>query len=385
MNITTTIDEVQYAASICLKCGCCTYSDWPDNHPICPIFYRDECFTHGGGGFMSIVACMGEEKLAMDERIAGLAYACSSCLGCDSRCTVIKAHKPQVDMLDMVRLLRYEAVKKEMVPEGFVADLYREVKAKGDLGDKNSLTLFKKAKSDKADNLVYAQCVHTPAQKEIYTAVAALLEKIGKSVGVYAENGCCGSTLYDLGFWDELKPLMQANWEKMKAVKEKNFVFINPHCQEFITKRYPENFEGDTEIKQQHISELVADALKSGKIKSRKNNAVKVSYHDPCYLGRGMGIYDAPREVLTRLKGVELVEMPRNRKASYCCGAKATGVYFKDQGAYTAMERIKEFNATGADLLITACAYCKDSFRRVLPDSDKDKVVDLSEFVNDRI
>ena len=136
---------------------------------------------------MSIVACMGEEKVAMDERIAGLAYACSSCLGCDSRCTVIKAHKPQVDMLDMVRLLRYEAVKKDMIPEGFVAKLYQEVKAKGDLGDNDSLTLSKKFKSAKADNLVYAQCAHTPAQKEIYTAVAALLEKIGEPAGVYLD------------------------------------------------------------------------------------------------------------------------------------------------------------------------------------------------------
>ena len=385
MNITTTIEEVQYAASICLKCGCCTYSDWPENHPICPIFYRDECFTHGGGGFMSIITCMGENKLAMDERIAALAYACSSCLGCDSRCTVIKAHKPQVDMLDMVRLLRYEAVKQGLIPEGFASKAYKEVTSKGDMNGKSSLTLSKKVNSAKADTLIYAQCAHTPAEKKISTAVSALMDKIGEPAGVYAEKGCCGSTLYDLGFWDQLKPLMEANWEKMKPVRDKNFVFVNPHCQEFISKRYPENVEGFTAIKQQHISEIIAGALKSGKIKSKKGDAVKVSYHDPCYLGRGMGIYETPREVLAALKGVELVEMPRNRKASYCCGAKATGEYYASQAEYTAKERIKEFNATGADLLITACPYCKDNLSKVLPEADKDKVVDLSEFVNGRV
>jgi Fe-S oxidoreductase len=202
---------------------------------------------------------------------------------------------------------------------------------------------------------------------------------------VFSEKGCCGSTLYDYGFWDQLGPLMKANWEKMKKIEEKTFIFTNPHCQEFIGKRYPENLTDFTPIKQLHISQVLAEALKSGKLKSKKGDQVSVSYHDPCYLGRGLGIYEAPREALSALKGVELVEMPRNRKAAYCCGAKATGDYYANQAEYAAKERIKEFYGTGAQVLITACPYCKESFRKVLSDSQKQVVMDLNEFVLERV
>jgi heterodisulfide reductase subunit D len=111
---------------------------------------------------------------------------------------------------------------------------------------------------------------------------------------------------------------------------------------------------------------------------------LKVTYHDPCYLGRGLGIYDAPRDVISALNGVKLVEMERNKQNSFCCGARATGNYLPDMNAWTARERIKEFKATGAVLLITACPYCTENFRKVLPAKDKDRVKDLLTLVDER-
>ena len=137
--------------------------------------------------------------------------------------------------------------------------------------------------------------------------------------------GCCGSTLYDFGFWDQVAPLIRANWEKMQELQVKNFVFLNSHCQEFVVKRYPETVPESRGLKTQHISQLLARALKTGKLKSKKAGKIKVSYHDPCYLGRGLGIYDAPRQVLAGLDGVQLVEMERNRANPFCCGAQAGG------------------------------------------------------------
>ena len=117
MNTATTFNDIQYAASICLKCGSCTYGDWPENHRLCSLYYRDECFTHGGGGFMSIVTALAENLLPFDKKIADLAYTCSGCLACDSRCSIIKNHPPKAEMIDMIRLLRYEAVKKGLAPK----------------------------------------------------------------------------------------------------------------------------------------------------------------------------------------------------------------------------------------------------------------------------
>jgi heterodisulfide reductase subunit D len=384
MKLTTTLEDVQAAASRCLRDGRCTYGPWPENHPLCPIYWHDPSFTFSGGGYLFLILALLDNRIDFDQSIANFAFSCASCIACDNNCSVIRCHEPRVDILDIIRLLRAEAIKRGFVPEGAPKKIYDKVKKTGDYGQVSSLKLPDKISSDKADTVVFAECAHTKLQQDISEAAVRLLEKMGSPVSQFAEKGCCGSTLYDFGFWEQLEPLAKANWEEMKALRDKRFVFINPHCQEFIVKRYAEILPDYSSINDQHISQLLADAFKEGKLKSKKTDKVKVSYHDPCYLGRGLKIYDAPREVLASLDGVELVEMQRNREDSFCCGARALGNYVPNLSKDTARERIKEFKATGADLLITACAYCKDNFQKVMPGKDKAKVKDFIEFVDGR-
>ena len=384
MKLAATLNDVQAASSTCLRCSWCTYGPWPDNYPLCSIYWHYPSFTFSGGGYLFLALDLLENKIEFSQSVADFAYSCASCLACDTKCTVIRSHKSHLHILDIIRLLRSEAVKRGFVPEGVAKKIYDEVKKTGDYGQASSLKLPDQISSDKADTVIFAECSHTRAQKDISEATIRLLEKIGSPVSQFAERGCCGSTLYDFGFWEHLEPLVKAHWEKMKGLKDKTFVFINPHCQEFIVKRYPEILPDYTSINNQHISQLLADAFKKGKLKSTKTDKVKVSYHDPCYLGRGLKIYDAPREVLASLDGVELVEMVRNRENSFCCGARALGNYVPNLSEDTARERIKEFEGTGADLLITSCAYCKDQFSKILPAKDKEKIKDLTEFVDER-
>ncbi len=384
MNTATTLNDIQYAASICLKCGSCTYGDWPDYHHLCSLYYRDECFTHGGGGFMSIVTALAENLMPYDEKTADLAYTCSGCLACDSRCSIIKNHQPQVDMMDMIRLLRYEALKRGLVPNGVAKYIQSTVKADGKGSKKKGLELPAGIKDDKADTVIFSECAHTGSQKDISAALVSVLGKIGAPVAIFSETGCCGSSLYNFGFWDDLKPVMEANWNKMKDLDGRTFVFTNPHCEEFIARRYPEIITECNGVTHQHLTQLLAAAFKDGKLVSKVKDRVKVSYHDPCYLGRGLGIYGAPREVLAALDGVELMEMTRNRKSAYCCGARSLGSYFPDHSGEMAKERMAEFEATKADILITACPYCRENFRKVADEGQKDRIKDLVEFVSER-
>ena len=384
MKLSATLSEVQPASSTCLRCSWCAYGPWPENLPLCPIYWHDPSFTFSGGGYLFLAMALLENRIDFDQNIAEYLFSCSSCLACDTKCTVISSHKSHLHILDAIRLLRSEAVKRGFVPEGVVRKIYDEVKATGDYGKASSLKLPDKISNDKADTVIFAECAHSKSEKGVSEAVVRLLEKIGQPVAQFVEKGCCGSTLYDFGFWQELEPLVKANWSKMKPLKAKKFVFINPHCQEFIVHRYPEILPDYSPVKNQHYSQLLADAFKDGKLKSKSVGKVKVSYHDPCYLGRGLGIYDAPREVLASLKGVETVEMTRNRENSFCCGARTLGDYVPNLAEDTARERVKEFEATGAELLVTACAYCKDSFQKVMPVKDRAKVKDLAELVDER-
>jgi len=384
MKLAATLEDVQGASSTCLRCSWCAYGPWPENLPLCPIYWHEPSFTFSGGGYLFLALALLENKIDFNQSVADYVYSCSSCLACDTKCSVIRSHKSHLHILDAVRLLRSESVKRGFIPEGVVQNIYAEVTKTGDYGRVSGLKLPEKIKSDEADTVIFAECSHAKSQEDISKAAVRLLEKIGSPVSQFAEKGCCGSTLYDFGFWEQLEPLVMANWAKMKALKDKKFIFINPHCQEFIVNRYPEIISDYSPVNNQHISQLLADAFKTGKLKSKNTGKVKVSYHDPCYLGRGLKIYDAPRDVLATLDGVELVEMQRNREDSFCCGARTLGNYVPGLLEDTARERLREFESTGADLLITSCAYCKDSFQKVMSEKDKGRVKDLTEFVDER-
>jgi heterodisulfide reductase subunit D len=384
MKLDATLQDVQPASSTCLRCSWCAYGPFPENYPLCPIYWHEPSFTFSGGGYLFLALAMLEDRIDFDPSVAEYLYSCAGCLACDTKCNVIGSHKSHLHILDAIRLMRSEAVKRGFVPEGVARKIYDEVKQKGDYGPASGLKIPEKISKADADTVVFAECFHSKSAKSIAEAVVRLLEKIGRPVAQFAEKGCCGSTLYDFGFWQELEPLAKANWDKMKALGTKQFVFINPHCQEFVVNRYAEIVPDYSPVNNQHISELLAEAFQKGKLKSKDTGKVRVSYHDPCYLGRGMGIYDAPREVIAALEGVELVEMPRSGENSFCCGARTLGDYVPGLSEDTARERVREFEATGAELLITACAYCKDSFQKVMPAKDRARVKDLAELVDER-
>ena len=384
MKLSTGLRDVQGAASLCIKCAGCTYAEWPETYTLCPIYSRDECFTFSGGGMMYLIKALADNKIEFSQSIAELMATCTGCAACDNRCGIIRSQAPFVNPLDIIRLARHEGVKRGFIPRGRAGRIAEEVQKTGDFGHKSHLKLSDKIKSGKADTVLFAECFHTKAGSQMADSAASLLEKIGHQVNLFSEKGCCGSSLYDFGFWEQLEPLVKAQWQEMKVLKGKTFVFLNPHCQEFIQKRYPEIIRDYSRIRGQHFSQLLARAFKDGQLKSRKTNTVSVSYHDPCYLGRGLGIYDAPRAVLSALKGVNLIEMERNRQNSFCCGGRALGNYLPGMAEWTARERIKEFQATGASLLITACPYCLENFRKALPAEEKERVKDLFELVDER-
>jgi Fe-S oxidoreductase len=222
------------------------------------------------------------------------------------------------------------------------------------------------------------------AERHIFNSLVRLMQKAGSKAVLFNESSNSGALYYDLGFWEQLIPVMHKNRERMKPWLDKNFIFLNPHSQEFVAKRYPELLPGFTGIRHTNYSQYLAEALKDRRLKPSRKKKIKVTYHDPCYLGRGLGIYDAPREVLAALPGVELVEMPRNKQNSLCCGARSMTDYFSKLSRNTARERVREFQLTGADLMITACPYCQENLRKVMPSGEKDRILDLVELVEQR-
>ena len=386
MKLSTSLESMVGSVYVCPRCHVCTYGSWPENYITCPLYERDKTFTASAGGLLYLAKAILGNRMEYNEQVAELAYTCVACGACD-KCTIVRSINPLMALSDILRLFRYEFVKRDLVPEGALKRMFDEVKKNGDLlgnGRAKPAEIPATLQDSKADTLMIVEPLRTENEKKSFDAAVLLLEKMDKRVAFFSEPGSCGSTLYDFGFWDQMMPVVENKWKQISDFGKKRLLFLDPHCQEFMTNKYRKIVDGFKGFKGQHFSELLLDAFKKGTLKSKKGKKIVVSYHDPCFLGRGLGIYDAPRQVLGYLEGITLVEMKRNREQSFCCGARSLGNYFDNFSEGTAKIRIQEFLDTKADVLITACSYCNDIFRKVLG-KDAHRVKDLNEFVNEKV
>jgi Fe-S oxidoreductase len=222
---------------------------------------------------------------------------------------------------------------------------------------------------------------YDPRNTRLAKATAEILNLAGVSWGLPSVDvNCCGESLKKVGDAELFERLKSRNLEYFKSQGVTKIITVSPHCLASFKKDYGEDYEV------LHFSELTARLLKEGKLTPKKDfGGLKVTYHDPCYLGRHSGIYDAPRDVLQSLAGVEFVEMERCREQSMCCGGGGGGLWMeKLKGERLSDLRIEEALATGASVLATACPYCITMFEdraRTLNVDERFKIKDVTELL----
>jgi Fe-S oxidoreductase len=293
---------------------------------------------------------------------------------------------PYTSPSEILRFLRYEMLKHGWLPES-LEDLRHQIRRDGDyLGVGRDVKAPEDVSDEDAEMILFAECLHSEVHWNIFDAAIRLLQKIHAKVAIYQTGGCCGGTLYDLGFWDELRDLLRKKATAMESLRDKQILFINPHCQEFMVVRLSQIDPRFKNINGKHFSQFLISAIKNGTLRVKKERRLRVAYHDPCHLSRGLGLSGPPREVLSLLEGVELIEMERHGVDTYCCGAGSGGRIsaFPSFSRHIAEKRLREFKDTGADFLITACPYCKGIFEKTCLPGDGIMVKDLIEFVDER-
>lgn len=379
MRIETRLEDLRTATALCLRCMVCTYGKWPDNHPLCALYEKHRTYTGSPGGLIYLVKALSENWTEYTSEIAQLAYECTLCETCDM-CEIMPVPPPHATPSDLVRFLRHLAVKNGHAPEK-IRQLQARLKKNG--APDKKVGLKSQDNAGKTPKTVLFTDESTRTEKEMHKHALSLLAKMGRDVAMLDCSGTAsGVDLYDLGLWGELKQVIQGNADKMAMLQGKDVVFLNPHTQEFLTKKYGEISSVDLKMKTRHFSDLVREALRKGSLRVVKGRKMKVAYHDPCRLSRGLGVHALPRDVLKRIN-VEVVEMKRNREDTYCCGSGAVNPAYGAFSKTVAEERIKEFLQTGADVLVTACPHCEEVFSRLLP-KEKGKVRDLLDLVDER-
>ena len=187
-------------------------------------------------------------------------------------------------------------------------------------------------------------------------AAGALLTRAGLDWGLMGDRGtCCGDQVHSIGQVSVYKKLERHNAAAFEELDGAKVVTISPHCLRAFRDRYP----GSDDIETVHMTEVLADLVATERLHPTETVAMKATYHDPCYLGRYSEVYEAPREILNAIPGVELVEMEHHGKDSLCCGGGGGGAWLdRPKGERLGDMRVEEALKTGADTIVTACPFC---------------------------
>ena len=228
---------------------------------------------------------------------------------------------------------------------------------------------------------------YDPRLKKVARATADILNRVGIDFGILgSKENCCGESIRKTGDEELFKRLAKENIKTFIDSGVKNILVSSPHCYHTFKNEYPE-FMVNFEVV--HITQYLSKLIDQGRLELNKEYRKKVTYHDPCYLGRHNGIFDEPREVLKKISGLELYEMPESRSNSLCCGGGGGRIWMETpKGERFSDLRLEQAVGVGAEVLVTSCPYCITHFeesRLSLEDSESLKIKDITEIIAEMI
>jgi Fe-S oxidoreductase len=269
------------------------------------------------------------------------------------------------------------------------------------VGEGNPLNEERKKRADWAEGLsvkaftegmeiLYFPCCYLSYDarlKKVARATANILNRAGVDFGILgAKENCCGESIRKTGDEDVFKRLAKENIKTFIDHGVKKILVSSPHCYHTFKNEYPE-FMVNFEVV--HISQYLFQLINEGRLELNKEYGKKVTYHDPCYLGRHNGIYDEPRDVLKKIPGLELNEMPESRVDSLCCGGGGGRIWMETpKGERFCDLRIEQAIDGGAEVLVTSCPYCITNFEDSRLNRENSEVIqikDITEIVQEVI
>ncbi len=359
------IEEYTKQIHRCFNCGYCRFTgDYLRLN--CPSYVRFRFDTFSTSGRLWLIYAWLKGEIKWSEHLARILYTCVTCRNCVETCPMGFAD----DIVDWIVAARSDIMEKEkgkIPPEvaSFLDNVYRlgnPLKRGRDERDAWAEGVKRYRPGD--EYLFYVGCLGSYEElgQAMAKSVVNILNKAGVSFGILGnEEECCGNEVYNLGETGLLQVLAEKNIKKFKELGVKKVVTLSPHAYNIMKNNYPK-FGADFEV--YHYTQLLFDLIREGKIKPSEMKA-KVTYHDPCFLGRYNKIYDIPREVLQSIPGIELIEMERSRENSFCCGG-GSGNFVMDllKGSEESPNRvrIREAYETGAEILAVACPSCLTMF-----------------------
>ncbi len=374
----------------CGRCGVCMRKYHLEGvRGVCPVREHSSGFEPTfARGRIGVARAIMEGDLEYSPEIARVVYECLLCGNCRQQCGALDmtTFKPLIDVPAITKAMRADIFAAGVeIPEGvtkFGEAIEKTYNIFGAPMEERTDWLLPETKVETDANTVYFPgCLATYRVPEIARATAKILNKAGIKFSILGEEEyCCGDPLIMTGQLPLAREVARHNYEHLK---NKKVITSCAGCYRTFREEYPKLLGKEYRVKSRHIVSVLADLVDGGKLKFTKGIQEKVTYHDPCELGRELGIYDQPRKVIQSIPGIELVEMTRNRANTWCCGGGGglKGVNY-DMAVAIGKDKVKEALATGAKRIISACPSCKininDAIRAVGADI---KAIDITELV----
>lgn len=318
-------------------------------------------------------------------------WACTTCGACQEVCPVNIEH-----VRKLIGFRRNLVMSQSKMPESAQLMLRNmqsrgnpwagvtSMRLRGDWANEAGVKVL--ADGETAETIFWAGCTGALVERNVKATLA--MAKVFKTAGVdFAVLGdaetCCGDPARRAGYEFQFQIMAEQNIEIFKSHNIKQIVTACPHCYNTLKNEYPK-FGGDFQVV--HYTEFIADLIKQGKLKLTGDLNSKITYHDPCYLGRYNNIYEQPRQILQSISKAKLLEMERSHNSSFCCGGGGGLMWIEEQPGTTKINQMRLDDAlkTGADTVVTACPYCLQMFEESIDHQgikDKVRAVDLVELV----
>ncbi len=370
----------------CFRCGYCKFtSDYTDFN--CPAYRKFRFETYSPGGRMWLIRGWLNGEIKNSERFQEILFSCATCANCVEHCVFTFSD----DLVNIFIAAREELISDGIIPPP-VRDYLKNINVNGNPYKEPAAERGKWAVGTPLETysdqeyLFYVGCVgsYDERAKKIARAVGSLLLKAGLSIGILGEKETCdGNEVRTLGEIGLFEYLARQNIESFKGLNVKKVITLDPHAFNVFKKDYP-GLGGTFEV--YHYTQVLAPLIQAGKV-PLKECATKVTYHDPCYLGRHNGEYTAPRTILKAVPGLELIEMERSGENAFCCGGGGGNFFTDILGGgedSPARLRVKEALDTGAEIIAVACPQCAKMLDDAVKSEELDdrlKVLDVAEIV----
>lgn len=385
------IKELQEDAFSCTRCNSCKYV-YKEYVPSCPAGNTYRWETYFPSGKMQTARALLQGKLEWSEHLRDIVYSCPTCGSCTKQC----ASRFHERIVDVIEALRADAVEsgfgpmpahlkmKQGIENAAMRNPYNEPAEKR----KQLLSDLKKDLPDTADYAWFVGCTSSLRAQNLVSATNRVLTKLGVNYTVAVDEWCCTSPLLRTGQLASAREIAEHNMEVLKATGARAVIMNCAGCYRTFIRDYEKMGLLPDDFEVLHVTEVIDAFLTKNKAKSlakgKQAEKIKVTYHDPCHLGRHVGVFDAPRNILQKISNYQLVEMKRNRDNAWCCGSgggvkSAFGEWALDIGK----ERLLEAASTDAEAIVSACPFCERNLGDVLEkfSSSKAKIAKVLDIV----